>query len=222
MNLDLTDIVWKCLVENDNDEYHTVLSSILGIDVKRIKGLYEFIRGDKLLKDPEKQDIQAYLVKNLVKNESDLNIFAKDNKHLKVCRYSYDPAKNGQNIIKHGLSFNEVMSYSRHFASLSVLKTSKDGVREIVFSDLKNLSDKNLLCFPFSRINSNSYVLNVVSSNDKGRYRMISSRQLSSRSSKYVETIKSVLNEEGCTEKGIVESTNRCVKFLEENVFCEN
>lgn len=51
--------------------------------------------------------------------------------------YTYDPAKNGMNLIKHGLAFNEVATYSPGFGALNVpCPDNQDGVRMVVFSKL--------------------------------------------------------------------------------------
>jgi hypothetical protein len=55
-------------------------------------------------------------------------------KHL----ITYDPPKNGQNIIKHGLSFTELATYSPGFGILMVPCPSKDdGERLVIFNSLR-------------------------------------------------------------------------------------
>lgn len=51
--------------------------------------------------------------------------------------YTYDPAKNGMNLIKHGLTFNEVVSYSPAFAALTVpCPDGQDGERMVILSKM--------------------------------------------------------------------------------------
>lgn len=95
--------------------------------------------------------------------------------------YVYDPVKNGANIIKHGLGFREVVSYSELFGTLSVpCPDEKDGYRTVLFSDLNTGSEGERLSFPLSRVSGTIYTLSV-GQNVDGHYRLISARRLSGK-----------------------------------------
>lgn len=91
--------------------------------------------------------------------------------------YEYDPAKNGKNIIKHGVGFSEVVSYSRNFGALSVpYPHSPDEDRVVLFSGLNAGSKGQNLALPYPHIDGLVYTLTIAQSKPDFRYRFISSR----------------------------------------------
>ena len=72
------------------------------------------------------------LLKNIQLNERNVRSYHSDNRQ-------YDPKKNGINIIKHGLSFDEVFSFSEGvFAKLSVGVIENGEQRHAVFTKVPN------------------------------------------------------------------------------------
>lgn len=82
-------------------------------------------------------DIHLACLKVLFRNEY-LKATVKPHANANGENYSYDPAKNGMNLIKHGLTFNEVVSFSPAFAALTIpCPDDQDGVRMVILSKLE-------------------------------------------------------------------------------------
>lgn len=213
---DLLDTVWQELESENSNDFHKRLSKKLNLSLKRLKDLYKFIHGEVKLDEIAKINIQAYLAKRLKPEEYDL-VPLTSHWYSEGSTFSYDPAKCGQNILMHGLCFNEVVSYAKGFGELIVpRKNARDGERLVVFSNLKYLSEQERLVFPLGA-SSQSYVLSIVAL-DGLRFRFISSRVLSSKRDNYVSAIKRALKEEG---EGLNNDsfTNFCIAYLEGSVF---
>lgn len=91
--------------------------------------------------------------------------------------YTYDPAKNGMNLIKHGLAFNEVAAYSPGFGALNVpCPDSQDGVRMVVLSKLV-IPESFPPILPTSRLKDGKGLSTLSIAVFEGdKYRFISSR----------------------------------------------
>lgn len=131
--------------------------------------LFDIMKNRKSIDFPEIWDIQWYALKTLFpeyyKSLEDKNHpYCKDDFCLE-----YDPPKNGANIIKHGISFREVVHGSKDFGRLMV--NCKDNIC-VVFSKhsgcdyLLPLNSKKKECL---------YILSITK-NINGKFRMISSR----------------------------------------------
>lgn len=213
---DLLDTVWQELESEDSCNFRKKLSKKLNLPLNRVNDLYKFIHGEEELYVIDKINIQAYLAKSLRPKEYDLAPLTRHS-YSEGPNFSYDPAKCGQNIVKHGLCFNEVVSYAKDFGGLIVpRKNAKDGERLVIFSNLKNKPKQKEFVFCLGAT-SESNVLNIVVL-DGLRFRFISSRPLSSKRRKYVRTIKSALKEdsEGFNNDSF---TELCIEYLEKNVF---
>ncbi|MCP1375157.1 BrnT family toxin [Dyella lutea] len=91
--------------------------------------------------------------------------------------YEYDPAKNGKNIIKHGVGFHEVASLSSNFGTLSVAYPhSDDEDRVVIFSNLNSGDNARNLDLPYPHIDGLVYVMTIAQQMPELRYRFISSR----------------------------------------------
>ena len=124
------------------------------------KGVLLSLVNDEALVDVyHKLDILLYVLKNISKSKYD-SLNTSENLLSIGSYYEYDPAKNGQNIIKHGISFSEVISYSGKFGTLMVQCPDKnDEYRTVIFSDLSHLKDGCKLQMPLSSSDlSNSYI----------------------------------------------------------------
>lgn len=191
----------------------------LDLPAERKEVLLEVLMLRKNLHTFTRLDIQLYVLKNLFPDFYDqikINIHSYSSNEL----YEYDPPKNGQNIIKHGISFGEVVSFSSQFGTLSVpCPDERDGSRVVIFSDLdlgKNGENLSLPCNGFANKNK-VYTLSVAQRLDI-RFRFISSRVMSNtRVYKGVkDALKGIYNKEPEKNKEFVE---RCVEILEQNLF---
>jgi len=102
--------------------------------------------------------------------------------------YNYDPAKNGQNIIKYGIAFGDVVSYSSQFGSVIVpIPHNEDAERVLLFSDLM-LDKGRKIDLPPPKIKVKNFTLSVAVNID-GKFRFISARLLSSQKKKFTATV---------------------------------
>ncbi len=93
--------------------------------------------------------------------------------------FEYDPVKNGQNIIKHGICFSEAATLSNNFGALMVpCPDESDGERVVIFSDLM-LGNKRELSLPPTGMDLTIKMCTLsVAQNRNNRFRFISSRIL--------------------------------------------
>lgn len=179
--------------------------------------LFRFINGDIQVSYSCRPDLEAYALKCLLPE------FYKSNSNeghpYSSCGlYEYDPPKNGQNIIKHGIGFGEVVSYARKFGTLMVpIPDEVDEERYVVFSDLKLKREGDELELPPPGIREMNYTISVAHYRE-GRFRFISARILSSRKKKYEKTIAQVLAEIIADVQERQAFINRCVEILERDL----
>jgi hypothetical protein len=141
--------------------------------------------------------------------------------------YEYDPPKNGENIIKHGLGFGEVVSYSGFFGRfIVVMPHNKNETRSVIFSDLDLSPPPNKkLEMPLDSIKAGElyYTLSIVTvrkDTDKPlrpKYRFITSRILSSKKKKCEKTIEQSLRE-NLDEKVRRCFLDRCIEEVEKMI----
>lgn len=202
----------------DNTENISNFSS-LNLSDERKKVLLDVLNGKIELNYFIKFDIQLFALKHFFPEKfTSLSI----NEHIysKADNYEYDPAKNGQNIIKHGLSFSEVVSYSRLFGTLLVsCPDQNDTTRTVIFSDLSQFKMKEGLHLPLNKKmeSTDSCVLSITT-NVNGKFRFISSRVLSKQ--RFSKNMKNAF-------KGIYDNDNdkkkkkafvfECVKVLQKS-----
>lgn len=181
--------------------------------------LFKFIQGEIEVSYTCRHDIEAYALKCLA--SCFYSTISFERHQYSSCElYEYDPPKNGHNIIKHGIGFGEVVSYSRNFGTLKVsIPNEKNGDKErhAILSDLylKPGRDKLELGPPDSReINC---TISIASLTD-GKFRFISARVLSSKKKKYEKTIAQAIGKiirDEQTRQGVI---NRCVEILERDL----
>jgi hypothetical protein len=187
-----------------------------GINDARLKLLTEVINGRVDVSYPDIWDIEQYALKLLLPEEYK-SLALRDHCYSSSELYEYDPPKNGQNIIKHGLSFGKVVSYSKKFGTLLVpCPDEQDGERVVIFSDIL-LRDKN---FSLSLDNIDSskenYTLSIAQSRN-GKFRFISSRLLSKNS--YKENMDQAFRniyKENKEYKNVF--VDRCVEIIERDL----
>lgn len=99
--------------------------------------------------------------------------------------FEYDPAKNGQNILKHGLSFRESVSCARNFGTMTVPIEITGEKRSAVFYELNLGEDHKTLDYAFRKWPTEASILVLTIAENLGlRYRLISSRRMSSKNTR--------------------------------------
>ncbi|MEE5081433.1 hypothetical protein V2K58_18095 [Pseudomonas alliivorans] len=132
--------------------------------------------------------------------------------------YDYDPPKNGQNTIKHGLSFREVVSYSSQFGTLLVpCPDNNNGTRCVIFSDLDAGVNGENLELPASGMSGKIYTISVAQQS-LGKFRFISSRMLSQNSYKEImgRAFKNIYQDDPGAKDAFVK---RCIEIVEQHLF---
>lgn len=210
----------KIINELGDDELSARLDE-LNLGSKRKDLLFSVLRNKVDLRFHEKLDIFLYVIKNILPSEFELHKI--DSHAYSKGMTEYDPAKNGQNLIKHGLSFNEVTSYSDgKFGVLNVHCPADEGERIVMFSPLVPFKSGFKLSLPINEsVNTKeSYVVSIVQSTGIG-FRFISSRCISSK--KYKKTLdnalKNVFVDNPTAKSMLIED---CLVILERDLFPQN
>ncbi|WP_155249900.1 hypothetical protein [Pseudomonas putida] len=197
-------------------EFYSKLAGY-GIPAKRLDLLYKIVSSR----------VKCELYKKIDCSRFALSLLDRDNVDAYMCGnhdcsvsdfFEYDPVKNGANIIKHGLSFGEVISYSRKFGALSVIcPHPQDVFRTVVFSDLDAGEDGENLSFPISKASGVIFTMSI-GRNVNGRFRFISSRQLSRKSyhKDMLQAFKGILDDNPSEKEKFVSD---CVVIIKQHLF---
>ncbi|CAN0644478.1 hypothetical protein [Burkholderia cepacia] len=199
------------------DEFNSRVES-QNLPAERRNLLFRFVKGDIKLDYTCRVDVELYALKSL-----DRNLYASlshyENPYSRGEFYEYDPPKNGQNLIKHGLGFGEVHSYTRRFGTLVVpCPDITDGERCVIFSDLDSGPDGQNLQMPHPGISGLHYTLTIAQQRG-GRFRFISSRFLSREPAKYREAMRQAFKNIYETGKARNAFIDRCVEIVERDLF---
>ena len=118
-------------------------------------------------------------------------------------------------MLKHGLGFGEVVSYSNNFGALSVaLPGDESGERRAIFSDLAGMPDASVLELPKANAKVTSTVMSIVQHRD-GRFRFISSRILDTDPKEYRKEVASALSRLLPDAEDRRPFVDRCIEILE-------
>jgi len=189
----------------------------LGLSLERQELLFSLIQGETTVSISCQPDIEAFLLKTL-SPEIYWDLPREAHPYSSGERYEYDPAKNGQNMIKHGIGFGEVVSYSSQFGALSVaLSCEGQGERLAIFSDLNLMPRSNLLELPPRNAKTMNTVMSIVQLRDY-RFRFISSRLLSPDEKAYRKDIGQALRKVLPDPELRKPFVDRCVEILKENL----
>lgn len=189
----------------------------LKLPAERIRQFLDVIRGELHIDSFLKIDIEEYALKIIFPDVYNQSMITE---HLySTCDlYEFNPAKNGQNVIKHGIGFQDVVSYSKKFGTLIISCPDKnDDERVVLFSDF-DLENKYKVELALSSIKSPSCCISIATSRGR-KFRFISSRLLSSEKKKYTKTIlQSLRSIEFSDEKSKIAFVNRCVEIIERDL----
>lgn len=189
----------------------------LEISRKRAIQFNEVLKGNISVSHFNKFDIEEFAIKHFYSTEIYKKIQTLEHIKSTCDTYEFDPAKNGKNIIKHGLSFGEVASYSARFGSVMIPTPHESDVqRVLIFSDL-TLQKGRKIELPLSKIKNNNFTLSVAV-NLNGKFRFITARLLSSQKSKFVQTVNQSI---GAIKLPSVNSrtefTQNCIELFKRN-----
>lgn len=175
--------------------------------------LFEFVQGK--VSHSRENDIKAFVLKAI--NPDCYNAIAhKESPYSSGELYEYDPPKNGQNIIKHGIGFNDVVSFSEGSFGTVIVPIGKDKEeRLVIFSSFAPKSYR--LEIPPSGIKWINYSISIATLS-KQKFRLISARLLSSRRIKYKKTISQAIGGIIVDKRERQGFINRCVEILERDL----
>lgn len=149
-----------------------------GLNAARTELFYKLAKGDFALHPSDQPDIDAFSV-SVLYPDTYRKLPRVDSPYSMGFSHEYDPAKNGQNLLKHGLGFGEVINYSKHFGVRMVhFLDPSDGERIALYSDLDLRPKENKLALPLDTVKPLNAVMSIVHQRG-GRFRFISSRLLS-------------------------------------------
>jgi uncharacterized DUF497 family protein len=202
---------------NYSSEVFIKKAELLQISKERAIQFSEVLIGNISVDHFNKFDIEEFAIKHFHSPEIYHQIRTSEHNQSKCDAYEYDPAKNGQNIIKHGLAFGEVVSYSSRFGSVMIpIPHELDVRRVLIFSDLV-LNKEREIELPLSKIRNENFTLSVAVNID-GKFRLISSKLLSSKKRKFVETVKQSIGDINFSSTDSrTEFTQYCIEIFERN-----
>ncbi|WP_179152954.1 hypothetical protein [Chromohalobacter israelensis] len=181
--------------------------------------LGEILTGNIKLYIADELDIKIYALKNLFPDSYDKLKLSETN-FSKSEFTQYDPAKNGQNMMKHGISFREVVSFSTKFGTLMVPLSEVGGERRVViFSDFSIDNKGCRLAVPLEGVSARSklYTFSVAQKLPFG-FRFISSRFISKNNfSKKIKSDLRGVSFESDEQKELF--FGRCIEILRHYLF---
>ncbi len=187
-NDSLTTFINNYISENGKENFSETINSKLQVSKDRydfiVKILTRNIKVDEFLMN----DILRCIVKKLCESQGiDFpNTFKLPENHLfsKASLYEYDPAKNGQNILKHGLDFGSVVSYGgADYGRLISYTNSEIEDRFVIFSKYY-VNDKNNIFLSDDKKNEDFLCIATIATNADSGFRFISSRALKVKNDK--------------------------------------
>ena len=207
---------WQAIKDLSREKFEEKIKP-QGLPEARKELLFKLIRCNIQISYSCKYDIKAYALKCLMPDFYEL-IAYKWPPYARGAYHEYDPPKNGQNIIKHGIGFGEVVSYSRKFGTLLVpIPNETDGRRAVILSDLDLKCERDKLELPPSGIREMNCTISIAHQRE-GKFRFISARLLSSKKKKYEETIAQTLGEITFGEQARQGFIERCIEILEKDL----
>lgn len=122
-------------------------------------------------------DVQLFAMSALFDERYDVNPDA-GHPGLVAINTEYDPPKNGANVVKHGLSFNDITQTSTFGTLMVRVPHERDGERVVIFSTL-DAGDKGArMTLPRREIHEVIYTL-TIAQQIGFKFRLISSRRIS-------------------------------------------
>ncbi|OQS37144.1 hypothetical protein B0T40_09490 [Chromobacterium haemolyticum] len=205
------------LLQNLSEEEFEQKSKQQGLSKERMRLPFKILKRKVKIDYYLEVDIQRYALKYLFP-ETYAALSLGNHIYSTSDFYEYDPPKNGQNIIKHGISFHEVISSPNKFGTLMVqCPDNKDGTRCVIFSNMDSGINGENLDLPLSGITGVIYIITVAQQVDS-KYRFISSRILSQKSYPEImeRSFKNIYEDDPAKKDGFVK---HCIEIIERDLF---
>lgn len=213
-----TDEAWQAVTRLSKEEFEARMAQLKdGIaSPERRDLLFKFIKSEIQVGYDCSPDLQAYALKCMMPATYD-TFAIRSHPFSMGENWEYDPPKNGQNLIKHGLGFGEVASYSGGtFGVYSVpCPDSADNERWVVFSGLDVSRKDAKLTLPIGDVEGRSNCTVSITQFRNGRYRFISSHLLSSEKEDAIKTIRKKLKKFSADPRDKEAVVDRAMEFID-------
>lgn len=213
-----TNEAWQAATQLGKEEFEARMALIPDriASPERRDLLFKFIKSEIQVGYDCSPDLQAYALKCMM--PTTYSSFAiRRHPYSEGPNWEYDPPKNGQNLIKHGLGFGEVASYSGGtFGVYSVpCPDPNDEERWVVFSGL-DLSHRDArLTLPIGVVAGRANCTVSITQFRNGRYRFISAHLLSSDKDVAVTKIRQKLKKFSSDPRDKEAVVDRAVEFID-------
>ena len=187
----LSTFISDYILENGKEKFSEIIKSKLQISKNRYDFIIKILRRDIKVDNFLMNDILRCIVKKLCESD-DIDFFDTfkiPENHLlsKASLYEYDPAKNGQNILKHGLDFGAVISYGgSDYGRLISYTNSEIEDRFVIFSKYY-VNNENNIFLSDDKKNEDFLCIATIATNVNIGFRFISSRALKVKNDKELQ-----------------------------------
>lgn len=217
----LTTFINDYILENGKEKFSEIIKSKLQISNHRYDLLIKILSRNLKIDNFLMNDILRCIVKKLseAKNLDYFNAFKIPENHLfsKGSLYEYDPAKNGQNILKHGLDFGAVVSYGGNdYGRLISYTNSEIEDRFVIFSKYY-VDNKNNIFLSDDKKKEDFLCIATIATNVDIGFRFISSRALNVKDSKKLQQeLRNMIKDHNLDASVIDSLRNRAYQILRE------
>lgn len=216
-----TNFINNFILEYGRDNFYKTIKNKLQISNNRSEFVIKIIKREIKINEFLMNNILRCITKKLCESK-DINFFdifkvPKNNFLSKACLYEYDPAKNGQNILKHGLDFGEVISYAGNdYGRLISYTKSGDEERVVIFSKYY-VNDKNNIFLSNDKKTEDFLCIATIAINVDHGFRFISSRALKVKNKKTLQReLKNIIKDYNLEDSVIDNLRNDVYQILNE------
>ncbi|CAM9212439.1 BrnT family toxin [Acinetobacter bereziniae] len=209
------------VLEKGKEIFFEIIKSKLQISKNRYDFIIKILRRDIKVDNFLMNDILRCIVKKLCESD-DIDFFDTSKipeNHLlsKVSLYEYDPAKNGQNILKHGLDFGAVVNYGgSDYGRLISYTNSEIEDRFVIFSKYY-VNNENNIFLSDDKKNEDFLCIATIATNVDIGFRFISSRALKVKNDKELQKeLKNMIKDDNLDDSIMNGLRNTAYQILNE------
>jgi len=220
-NDSLTTFINNYVSENGEENFSETINNKLQISKDRYDFIVKILTRNIKVNEFLMNDILRCIVKKICESQGIdfLSTFKLPENHLlsKTPLYEYDPAKNGQNILKHGLDFGSVVSFGgADYGRLISYTKSGDEKRVVIFSKYYVLNNNNIFLSDDKKTEDFLCIATIAINVDHG-FRFISSRALKVKNEKTLQReLKNIIKDYNLEDSVIDNLRNGAYQILSE------
>ncbi len=217
----LSTFISDYILENGKEKFSEIIKSKLQISKNRYDFIIKILRRNIKVDEFLMNDILRCIAKKLCESHDIdfLNRFKLPDNNLlsKASLYEYDPAKNGQNILKHGLDFGAVISYSGSDYSRLISYTNSEIEDRFVIFSKYYVNNKNNIFLSDDKKNEDFLCIATIATNVDIGFRFISSRALHVKDGKKLQQeLRNMIKDHNLDASVIDSLRNRAYEILKE------